>query len=411
MGYFKTTISNVSWSAGQRWSIRGLTFIRIAILARLLLPSQFGLVSIATLVLGFLEIFTETWINVFLIQEKDDIAPFLNTAWIISIIRGSLIGLIIILFSPLISAFFHSPASLPIIMTIALVPVIRGFINPSVVNLQKNLLFKKEFAYKLFLFFIDAFSTVILAILTRHPISLVLGMLISAVFEVFISFIYFRPLPKLLWERIKAIQILQRSKWITMAGIFDYLYRFGDNLAVGRMLGTSSLGLYDYAYKISGTPVSEISDVVARVSFPVFVKMNQDPVRLKKAFFKTTLTVCSVSTLIGLGLFVFARPVVLIVLGTEWAPAIPVLRVLSICGVAKSITGSVYPLLLAAKRNDYITWITFVGVMGMGVSIVPLISWLGIVGAGVAAIIGSFSSLPLSLYYVNKIFKSKQQPQ
>jgi PST family polysaccharide transporter len=120
MGYFKTTISNVSWSAGQRWSIRGLTFVRIAILARLLLPSQFGLVSIATLVLGFLEIFTETWINVFLIQEKDDIAPFINTAWIISIIRGSLIGLIIILFSPLISAFFHSPASLPIIMTIAL---------------------------------------------------------------------------------------------------------------------------------------------------------------------------------------------------------------------------------------------------------------------------------------------------
>jgi O-antigen/teichoic acid export membrane protein len=76
-----------------------------------------------------------------------------------------------------------------------------------------------------------------------------------------LSFIYFRPLPKLLWERIKAIQILQRGKWITMAGIFNYLYQFGDNLVVGRMLGLR-VGLYDYAYKIPG-PVSEISDVVA----------------------------------------------------------------------------------------------------------------------------------------------------
>jgi O-antigen/teichoic acid export membrane protein len=236
-------------------------------------------------------------------------------------------------------------------------------------------------------------------------------MVISALFEVFLSFIYFRPLPKLLWERIKAVQILQRSKWITMAGIFNYLYQFGDNLVVGRMLGTSSLGLYDYAYKISGTPVSEISDVVARVSFPVYVQINKDPERLKKAFIKTVFTVSSVSSLIGLIIFIFARPLVLIILGAEWATAIPVLRVLSLCGVAKSITGSVYPLMLASKRNNYITWITLVGVLGMGVSIVPLITLWGIVGAGIAAIIGSFSSLPLSLYYVNKIFKSKKQPK
>src|SRR3990170_5219376 len=140
MGYFKTAVSAISWSVTQRWLIRGLTFVRIAILARLLLPAQFGVFSIAALVLGLLEVFTETWINVFLIQEKGDIDSYINTAWVISILRGFFIGGTMALFSPLISKFFHSPDALTILLAMSVVPIVRGFINPSIAKLQKHLL-------------------------------------------------------------------------------------------------------------------------------------------------------------------------------------------------------------------------------------------------------------------------------
>jgi O-antigen/teichoic acid export membrane protein len=231
-------------------------------------------------------------------------------------------------------------------------------------------------------------------------------MLVSAIFEVILSFILFSPRPRLAYLPDKAALIINRGKWITAAGVFSYLYLNGDNMVVGRMLGETALGYYNYAYNISGTPVSEISDVVSRVSFPVYVQINHDPKRLKIAFLKTTFTVCSVSTIIGLILFIFAKPLVYIVLGAKWAPAIPALKVLSLGGIAKSITSSVYPLLLSVKRNDYVTWVTLVSVVGMGICIYPLVQMWGIVGAGVASIIGAFSCLPLAWYYVNKILST-----
>src|SRR3990170_4336273 len=87
--------------------VRGLGFFRIAILARLLTPSQFGIFGIATLVLSFLEIATETGINIFLIQIKENVDDFINTAWIVSIIRGILISFIIIITSPLVVNIFN----------------------------------------------------------------------------------------------------------------------------------------------------------------------------------------------------------------------------------------------------------------------------------------------------------------
>jgi O-antigen/teichoic acid export membrane protein len=408
MGYFKTTVTSISWAAAERWLIRGMTFVRVVILARILIPAQIGVFGIATLTLGLLEVFTETAINYFLVQEKGSIDDYIDTAWVISILRGLLIAAVLFISTPFVSAFYHSSDSLPILYLISLAPLIRGFINPSIAKLQKDLLFRKDFHVRSFLYLVDSLTSVLLAYILRSPAGLVYGMLTSAVFEVLLSFWLFHPRPKFTYLPEKAKEIIHRGKWITAAGVFSYLYLNGDNMVVGRMLGETSLGYYNYAYNISGTPVSEISDVVSRVSFPVYVQINHDPVRLKKAFVKTTLLVCSVSSLIGIGLFIFAQPLVLIVLGAKWAPAIPALRVLSLGGIAKSITSSVYPLLLAVKRNDYVTGVTLVSILGMGLCIYPLVQMFGIVGAGVASIIGAFSSLPLSWYYVNKILSVKK---
>ena len=96
MGYLKQTVINVSWAGILRASTRIITFIRIIVLARILTPSQFGVFGIASLVLSFLEILTETGINVFLIQEKKAIKYYINDAWLVSILRGILISVFII---------------------------------------------------------------------------------------------------------------------------------------------------------------------------------------------------------------------------------------------------------------------------------------------------------------------------
>jgi O-antigen/teichoic acid export membrane protein len=380
-----------------------IAFARTAILARILIPAQFGLFGITTLVLAFLEILVETGINVFLIQEKDNIDEYINTAWVVSITRGIIISSVIFLIAKPVSIFFKSPDSLNLLYLMALVPLIRGLINPSVVKFQKELRFKKEFWFKSTIFLFDAGVAVIIALTIRSAISLVWGLIAGAILEVLLSFIYTRPIPKLRFETVKIKRIISRGKWMTGAGIFQYLFRQGDDAVVGRILGTSSLGLYQVAYRISSLPISEVADVIARVTFPVYMKISKDSKRFKNAFYKTILTVSVLVVPFGLVIFFFSREIILVILGDKWLEAVPVLKVLSIYGVIRAIINPSLTVFLAVKKQELVTLITFISVLGLAVSIVPLVIKFGIVGAGISTIIGSLVSLPFVVYFSWKV--------
>ena len=403
MGYFKPAVQGVTWSLALRFFIRGFTIIRTIILARLLIPSQFGAYAVATITLAILELLTETGINVFLIQEQK-IEGYLNTAWFVSIVRGLLIGFLILLSSPLISNFFHSPDSQILLILIAGVAIIRGFVNPAVVKFQKDLKFNKEFAFRGTLLAVEAIIAITLAFILRSPVSLAISLLASAAFEVVLSQGLIRPRPKLVFHKPQFLEVLRRGKWITAAGIFNYLYQNLDNIVVGRVLGVGSLGLYDTSYKIASVPITEFSDALSRVTFPVYSKIKDDKPRLLRAFVKTTLGLSVLVIPFGVFLFFFPQIVVLL-LGPNWEPAVPVLRVLSVLGIVRAISGSSSALFLAVNKANYVTFVTLASIIGLAVTIIPFVSNFGLTGAAASAILGSLLALPLFIYFIRSVFK------
>lgn len=385
---------------------RALGIVRIAIIAHLLTPSALGVYAIATISLGFLEIITETGINVFLIQEKDDINGYINTAWVVSIVRGILISLMIILSANAVSGFFSSPASKNLLYLVALVPFFRGFINPSIVKFQKELQFNKEFVYRISQFLVETILSVIGAITLRSPLGLIWGLIGAAIFEVIYTFVVAGPRPRLSYEFEKIKRVIRRGVWVTLFGIFDYVYTTADNIIVGRMLGVSPLGIYSNAYKISTTPLTEVGDVFYRVTFPLFSKISDEKERLKRAFYMNTVVNAFLMTIAGIFIFVFASPIVRIVLGPGWESAIPVVKLLAILGVTRGIAASTGSLLMAKQRQKDTAIVTLVSALGLLIPIVPLVNTYGIIGAGMAAIIGSLISVPLTIYFVLRTLKS-----
>ncbi len=406
MGYFNITAKGVSWIGALRLSIRAATFIKIAILARVLTPQDFGLFGIAALVLAFLEIITETGINVFLLQHKDDLNKYIDTAWVISVVRGAFIALLIFLAAPFVSKFFRTDAALPLIYLVAIIPIVRGFINPANVKFLKELEFKREFLYRLFITGAEFIITVSLALYYKNAQSLILGLLVSAAIEATFSYVFIKPRPKLAFQWEKAKEILHKGKWVTGFGFFNYLYTQGDDIAVGRILGQGSLGIYQNAYKISTMPLTEINDVFYRVTFPVYTKMTDKPERLKKAVKKQAIISSAVLFIMGMFLFMFAEQIVLIVLGPNWTEAIGVVKVLAFLGIIRGITFSFNSLFLALKQQKYITHMTFISMMGMGITIIPLISSYGIVGAAFSEMVGAILALPLAIYYIRRTLKT-----
>lgn len=405
MSYLKDTIKGLTWMTAFRVAYRLLGIARISIIAHILSPYSLGIFGIATMSLGFLEIITETGINIFLIQEKEDIDNYINSAWVVSIFRGILITLVIIATAVPVSNFFKSPESVGLLYLVAAVPFIRGFINPSIVKFQKDLNFNKEFFYRVSIYFVESVSSVIFALVMKNPLGLVLGLLAGAIYELIYTFIVVRPLPKFIVDLERVKKVIIRGIWVTLFGIFDYIYTNSDNIIVGRILGVSPLGIYQNAYKISTTPLTEVGDVFYRVTFPVFAKISDDAERLKKAFMKTITANALIMTLSGIIVYIFASPIVKILFGQGWDAAIPVVRLLSVLGVVRGIASSTNSLLVAKTKQKYSAVVTFVSSVGLLVTIVPLIHKYGIIGAGVAAIIGTVISLPFTIYFVNKTLK------
>ncbi len=404
MGYFKDTLKGVTWMTALRGLVRGLGIIKIAILARILSPSQFGNYGIALLVLGFLEVLTETGINVFLIQEKRDIRKYLNSAWVVSIVRGTLIAFLILLSGPFIARFF-GVFRIDLFYLAAAVAFIRGFINPAEVSFQKRLQFFNSFLFEGFLYFADAFFAVLIGFLTRSEAALIIGMLTAAIFEVALSFTLFDNRPKFKIEKKKVWEVIYAGKWITGAGIFQYIFQNIDNIVVGKVLGTTNLGYYQQAYSISTLPVSEVGLIFNKVTFPVYVNISGDAVRLKKAFFKTLGVIAALVIPFALIILFFSRPIILIFLGNKWLIIEPVLKVLAIFGVLKSILNFSYSLFLSLKLQKYVMYSELFGIIGMGIAIYPMVLKFGIIGAGYSTIIAFTASLPAVFYGLRKVFK------
>lgn len=390
-----------------RGVIRVLAVVKTAILARILLPEQFGVYGVALLVLGLLEMLTETGINVFLIQQKDEIEKYLDSAWVVSIIRGLLITFLILVTTPITISFFNSPQVDNLLYIVALIALVRGFINPMEVVFQKTLQFKKEFLYQSVLFFVDATVAIVLGFVTKSESSMLIGMLSAAVFEVVLSFVVFKQKPKILFDISKVKTVINSGKWVTGAGIFSYFFQNIDNIVIGKVLGVTQLGLYQQAYRISTLPVSEIGQIFNKVTFPVFVKISDDKKRLGTAYLKTLLIAFALVLPFGIIISLFSKQIILIVLGPNWLPIEPVLKVLAIYGVFKSLLNSTYSLFLSIKMQRVVMFSELAGIIGIGMFIYPLTNTYGVLGSSYAVLLGSLLSLPIVFINYPKVFNEK----
>jgi len=386
---------------------KGVAVLKIAVLARILSPSQFGSYGIALLVLGFLEVLTETGINVFLIQEKDKIQTYLDSAWVISIIRGILISLLIIAASPFVVGFFKTPEVITLLYLVSAVAFIRGFINPMEVVFQKELNFMKQFLFQGFLYLIDAGVAVSLGLLTHSESAMIISMIVAATTEVILSFIIFKDRPKLSLDKEKFLKVIHSGKWITGAGIFAYIFQNIDNVTIGKLMGTMNLGYYQQSYNVATLPVTGVSDIFNAVMFPVFVKMSDDIKILKKTFYSACGTIFAMALVFGIVVLLFSKPIILLFLGPKWIAIEPVLKVLAVFGILKAVLNSTYSLFLSLKMQKIVMLSEFFGIIGMGAAIYPMVTKFGIVGAGYSTIIAVICSLPVVVINIKKIFSFK----
>ena len=211
-------------------------------------------------------------------------------------------------------------------------------------------------------------------------------------------------MPRPTFDSKKVKRVINAGKWITGAGIFGYLFENIDDIVVGRVLGVGALGLYQMAYKFATLPITEVADVLGKVTFPIFVKISSDRERLKRAFVKVTCGVFLMTVPFGLIIIIFSSQI-LSLLGPSWVSASLALRAITVYSVIKALTNPALTVFLAVGKQRYLTVITLVGVVALSMLIYPMVLRFNILGAGLSTILAIIISLPVALYYTVKVFK------
>lgn len=408
-GYTNTVFAGFGWQTVLKAAVSLVSVVKIMFLARLLSPDDFGVFALIAIALGIAEATTQTGVNVTIMQSKHDIAYFLDTAWVIAIIRGLLIGCLMILMGIVMSSFYQNEVLLPLIALTAIVPIIKGFINPSIVLYQKNFAFFADSLYKLSLAIVQAVVAVLATLVLKSVVALVLALIVSAVFEVILSFLLFKTRPKFAYNSSRAKVIFDNAKGLSVSAFFSYIHENVDDFVLGRITGTYGLGLYHNAYSITHKANFEVAKLINYTLLPVFMRISDDLARLKRAFFRGLATTIALTTIASLPLYLFPEFFVQLVLGEEWLSVTTFIRPLLLAGIIQSITIIMYTLCLAKKRFALMN-------IHLGTTVAILIALLvtfgnklGVGGAVQAVLISRALTLPFLTLGVFGMLRSTQE--
>ncbi len=405
MGYTKNTVSGFSWQTILKALTAVITLAKIMVIARILSPQDFGLFSLIAIALGLAESTTQTGVNITILQSKRSIGYFIDTAWVIAITRGLIIGIIMVLMGFGMSNYYDEPRLRILISIAALIPIVKGFINPSIISLHKNLEFLKDSAYKLSLLAVEAVFAVIFAVIFKDVIALIFSMLAAGIFEVLISFLLFKEKPRFEFIPSRAKVIFSNTKGLSISAALSYLNENIDDFLLGKIVGTHDLGLYHNAYSLGHKANYEFAKSINHSTLPIFSKIADDKERLKRAFFRSMAVTIIIVTGISLPLFIAPEFIVNLILGEKWLQIVPNLYLFVIAGILQSISIIFYTVFYAKKRYTALN-IHLAFTLLILVAMIQILSkHSGIMGAGQALVISRAVTLPLLIYETIKIFR------
>jgi len=400
-GLFKRAVKGGWWIFASRMTQQAMAMVRLVVLTNLLTPADFGLLGYALLTISILNQFSMTGFNVALVQKKSDIEDYLSSAWTFGLIRGAVLYILLFFIAPYVAVFFKSPQVTLIIRVVGLSAIITSFNNIGTIFFQKDLDFRRQYIFTNLGTMANVTVAIILAVIYKSVWALVAGQLTGMVIRCILSYVLhtYRPSLKLNWARIK--EMWEYGKHIMVSTILQFGCLEGDDILLGKMLGANALGLYRIAYKISNMMATEISDLIGRVAFPAFSKVQDDIAKLRAGYVKASQVVLLVVFPISGGLIVLANELIWVVFGPEWIEMAASMQILCLLGIAKSNQGG--SVLYSMKRPDIIKWLTVLRFSLIVLSIYPLTKMFGMAGTAASVTFSSLLIPPIVLYYMKKL--------
>ncbi len=345
-------VRSVQWASLSQVVKQLVQFGALTLLAVILAPGDFGLLSMALVVTGMVDLFKDFGTRVAIIQKKDATDQFLSSIFWVNAGIGSLAAIVLVLLAPWVASVYNEPRLTPILQLLALNFPISGFGVSLKTYLEKSIAFGTIGIIEAGSAIMGALTAIVLAFMGYGVWSLVVQSLVTTTSVSVLSWIFstWRPSFTFHWPEIRGV--LGYSLNYTGYTILNYIARNIDYFLIGRYLGETALGYYTLAYRIMVYPIQNISGIINKVMFPVLSKVQDDNRLIGKAYLQIAATVSLITFPLMLGVMALAGPFVNVVLGEKWIPVITLLVILAPVGLLQSINSTVGAIFLIKDKTE-----------------------------------------------------------
>ena len=389
------------WSFIEALGQRSVQFVVGIILARLLLPEQFGLIGMLMVFTAIAQTFLDSGFGAALIQKQDITETDINSIFYFNIFVGIVVVCCLFVLSPWVAKFYNQPILSPLLRVISITVLVNAF------GLIQNVLLTKALDFK-----------------TQSKVTIVAGVF-SGVIGVCMAYSGFG-----VWSIVgqqiassisRTILLWGVNKWrpswiFSFRSLWD-MFHFGSKLLasgllntffdniyliiIGKLFPPADLGYFTRAKNLQQLPSRTLASTVGRVTFPVFSTIQDDPEKLKKGMKKVLQIIVFINFPMMLGLAAISHSLVLLLLTEKWLPCIPYLRLLCIVGVMYPIHLINLNVLQALGKSNLFLRLEVIKKVLIVISIVITYRW------GILAMIYGQIITSLLAYYLNAYYNKK----
>lgn len=348
----KLVVSNFIWRFAERCGAQLVTFIVSIVLARILMPEDYGTVALVTVFTTIMQVFVDSGLSTALIQKKDTDDLDFSSVFYFNFAVCIILYLIMFLAAPLIASFYNIPELTPIVRVISLTIVISGVKGVQQSYVSRNMLFKKFFYATLGGTIFSAFLGIAMAYAGFGVWAIVAQQLSNTAIDTLILWITVKWRPKLMfsWERLKGL--LGFGWKLLCSALLDTIYTNLRNLLIGKIYFSSDLAFYNQGDKFPKLIVTNINTSIDSVLLPAMSNEQDNTERVKNMTRRSIMVSCYIMAPLMIGLACCASNIVTIVLTEKWLPCVFFLQIFCITYMFYPIHTANLNAIKAMGRSD-----------------------------------------------------------
>ncbi len=390
----------VFWTFLQQFSVQGINFVVQIILARLLLPSDFGLIAMIAIFVAIGQSLSDSGMTSSLIRNKENTEADYGTVFITNFVVSLIIYVVVYFAAPFVAQFYKQDILTNLLRTYSLIFIISSFYVVQIAKFSKELNFKSQFTYQLPSVIIGAVVAIIMAEKGFGVWSLVGLNIAQAISFSIILWLFYKWRPKLIFDKSVFKFHFDYGYKLTISSIINTVYLNLYKIIIGKVYSPATVGYFTQADSLRLFPVNQFSAVLNTVTFPLFASIQNDE-QLRNAYKKALRLVLSSTSAMMFILMICAKPLFLLVFGEKWLPSVPYFQILCLASVFVPISSYNLNILKIKGRTDLFLRVEIVK------KVIGITALLSSIAFGIEAIVWALCLTNISFAYINGYFSGK----